>query len=180
MRIRIASVAALTGVLLASPTRAAVPDVKAIDAATAVMTDCAKLADGIAALKVPAGHAKARTMKASNAQVSASAAPNPLAMVVPEDAHLDFMTQIEGQVAKLDECGKRYAKALKTAAALEATFSTVSDADAKPIMDNMTKYHDAQKALQTSVSGLSNDRQIQSYVHKTLKTYFLIDHRKGN
>lgn len=169
--------ALIISLALAPRAHAATQDVKDIDDAAVVMGDCAKIADDIAAMKAPAGHAEARKMRASNEQLQKNPARNPLGFIVPADAHLDFIEKIQAKAAKLDECGARYETAMKAASLVEAKYAKLAGADsAEPAFQ---KYVDAQKALQKAVAGLSADRQVQSYVHKTLREHFLKDHRKG-
>jgi len=151
-------------------TWAAPPDVKEIELATRVMNDCAKIADEISAMKVPEGHAKAHAAAFHNAT-----ATNPKAKIDIEPVHDQFMKHITDATARLDACGKRH-EASFAASEKRLDFlakADLAEADATPVGAAIESYHTAKEKLEVSVNNLSKDRQIQSYVHKTLQAHFL-------
>jgi len=166
----------LAGSLIISASAWAVPpDVKEIEQATKVINDCAKIADEIAALKVPEGHAQARAIAYHNAE-----ATDPKEKVAIEPVHDQFMKQMDEKVKRLDECGKSYEVAIKASESrIDALMkSEGKDEDGAPILDILHKYNDAQKRMEASAASLSADRQIQSYVHKTLRAHFIVEVKK--
>jgi hypothetical protein len=163
--------------VIAAPVAAAAktPDVKELVHSTEVFTRCAKIADDISAMKVPEGHAEARAQKASHAHPEAKGEK-----VKIEDHHMKFIDEIEAKVKALDECGKEYEVAVKESEELTDKIRDMhlKEEDGKPLIDVFTKYHGSKDVLTDSIAKLSNDIQIQSYVHKVLVEHFLKDHKK--
>jgi hypothetical protein len=156
------------------PSLAAAPpaDVTAMERATQVMGDCAKIADEITAMKVPAGHERARAAAFTNAQVGGETGSKLIAI---EPVHEQFIKQMEARTLRLEACGKTYKAAIKDAADLEEKMgqANMSEQEAAAVKDRYMAYGAARQTLKKSIMGLSNDRQIQSYVSKILQEYFL-------
>jgi hypothetical protein len=165
----------LIGAALPTFARATPPDVKELQNSTEVFTRCAKIADEIAGMKVPAGHAEARAQKAANETADAKGV-----VVKIDDVHAKFMTDMDAKVARLDACGKEYEVAVKASEELieKIAAMNIAEADGHAIEDVIKKYHASKDVLTDSVAGLSKDVQIQSYVHKTLRAHFLKNHKK--
>lgn len=159
-------------VLAAIPTLAFAtpPDVKEIEDATKNMIECAAIANEIAAMKVPEGHAKARAAAFHN-----TTATNPKAKIAVEPAHDQFMKDMKLRTDRLEACGKTHEANYK---ASEARLDFLAKADlkeedGKAVGDRIEKYHDAKEKLEVAINALSKDRQVQSYVHKILLAHFL-------
>jgi hypothetical protein len=165
--------------VIAAPVLAAAapPDIKEVEKATEIFTRCTKVADEIAAVKGPEGHAAARMMRASHHHKEAKGELPKIE--AKQDA---FTTDMEGKVAKLDECGKEYEVAIKAAdERLEKLRDEkIAEADGNAISQPIKDYYAAKDKLVDSIAGLSKDIQVQSYVHHTLREHFIKEHRKGH
>lgn len=153
------------------------PDVKELAHSTEVFNRCAKIADEISAMRVPPGHAQARAMAAANAGHPAAKGIK----VAIDPVHDRFMKDIDEKVHRFDACGKEYEVSVKASEALIEKLGTmnISEADGNAIADTVKRYHASKDTLTDSVAKLSNDIQIQSYVHHTLRDHFLKDYKKG-
>jgi hypothetical protein len=172
----IMTLAALSAVLIPTLAAATPPDVKELAHSTEIFTRCAKIADEISAMKVPAGHAEHRAMKAANEHPETQAKDR----VKLEPVHEKFEMDIAEKVNRLDACGKEYEIGVKLS---EEQFEKIAsmdiaEADGHAIEDVIKKYHASKDVLTDSIAALSKDVQIQSYVHHTLRAHFLKDHHK--
>jgi hypothetical protein len=161
--------------LIPALARAETPDVKELEHSTKVFTDCAKIADEIAAMKVPEGHAEARAQKASHDHPEAKGEK-----VKIEPVHEQFMKDMDEKTARLDACGKDYEVAVKESEALTEKLgkANMSEQEATVIKDQYMAYDAAKQKLRESLHTLTREPQIQSYVHKILLEHFLKDHKK--
>ncbi len=167
---------ALAAVLVARASFAAQPpDIKELEHSTKVFIECAKIADEIAAMKVPEGHAMERAIKASHDHPESKGHKEKIA---PE--HDKFMTEMEGRVHRLDECGKKYEVAVKESEERLEKLATenITEEQGNAITPIIKNYHAAKDTMVDSIAALSKDIQVQSYVHKVLLEHFLKDHKK--
>jgi hypothetical protein len=161
----------------ASLARATPPDVKELERSTEIFTRCAKIADEITAMKVPAGHAMHRAQKAANEHPETDAK----AKIALEPVHMKFENEIGERIKRLDACGKEYEVAVKASEEQIDKLATmdIAEADGHAIEDRIKKYHASKDVLTDAIADLSKDIQIQSYVHHTLREHFLKNHKKG-
>ena len=142
----------------------------AIDEASKIMAECTAIANSIAGGKVPEGHARAQMLATSNAaQTDASK------RVAIEQKHIDFANWITAETAKLAACGKRLIPAHRGVDAdlQKMADEKIADADVQKVTDAADRYDAAKQALVTAILHLSDDKQIQAYVHQTLLDEFL-------
>lgn len=148
---------------------AADDDVAAITQATTIMTECAKIAQDIATVKVPKDHAKARLVKAHNEKVT-----DPKEKLPADPAQEQYAQGIENETKRLAACGKNYQGAIKEAeAAAQAAGEKHKDDKNAKVPPVFSQYQKAKEQLSQAIAVLSNDPQVSSYVDETLSTYFL-------
>ncbi|MEP7014618.1 MAG: hypothetical protein ABI925_04185 [Verrucomicrobiota bacterium] len=211
----------------AEPTAPATLDANSladIDNATKAMSDCAAIADEIAAQKVPTNYVATRRRKATkehpankpdpdnekhkaerakraaaraaeedaiakgpknpNGASNAPAEPQANPVTTPTDAddtnETDqsseaFIQKMDALNKRLDTCGQEYERAAKNCEKVMKSFakSKLSKEDAATAGAAVGKYQAARQKLEASIDALSNDRQIQAYVHPVLKAHFL-------
>ncbi|MDD5210418.1 MAG: hypothetical protein PHV36_13580 [Elusimicrobiales bacterium] len=143
--------AIFTGLLAPSLAWSAPPDMTAVNRATKIMGDCARIADEIAAVKAPEG------------------------LVPGEPAGDQFIRQMAERSGRLEECGRNYKAALEDSETfLEKLESAkLTEQEAEKAGDAVNKYEEAKEKLEQSLDALSANDGIQPYIGKSILEYFL-------
>ena len=86
-----------------------------------------------------------------------------------------FIQKMDGLTKRFDTCGQEYERAAKSSEKIMKTLSKtkLSKEDSATAGAAAAKFQAAQEKLAASIDRLSNDRQIQAYVHPVLKSHFL-------
>lgn len=155
----------------ASTLALAAPDLGPVNAAATTLADCAKVANEIAAIPVPAGQAGAVLAAQSNKKIAEA---NEKFLVEPANAQ--YATRMEAEAKRLDTCGAKVKPAIKVAfdhvQKVGAT-PNLSQADVNAITTAVGALNKAQEDLKAAIEKLTQDKVRQGYLAAPLSAHFL-------
>lgn len=146
-------------------------DVTPLTQATAVINDCATVANGIAAIPVPPDHAKAALAAATNDTIT-----DPAQKLAVDPAQTAFAQQMKDGAGRLDACGKNVRAATGQANDFVrgiASQSNLNQEDATAIKAAYEAYSKAQENMRTALAALTSDHMRATYMRAPLQANFL-------
>ncbi len=146
-------------------------DVTPLTQASAALSDCATVANTIAAVPVPPDHAKAALAAATNETVT-----DPKQKLTIDPAHAAFAQQMKDGATQLDACGQKVRSTTKQAddfVAGLASQTNMSQEDATAVKAAYDGFEKARDAMRTAIAVLTSDSMRATYLRAPLRANFL-------
>jgi hypothetical protein len=178
MNFRFLVVSTLSLAILSPLAGAQTPDqakyLQLLEGKSSNMRQCAAIASQLEKMPVPPGHNDAKQQASANNLMGNKAAP-----VAIDPVHANFANQATAMDRQLEACGKQLFTGLE---AIEANLKpfietlkkqAMKDDEKKKVSQVLGGFMQSKQELQSAISLLSKDREMQIYVKETLASTFL-------
>jgi len=148
----------------------AAPDLAPLTQATAVLNNCASVANDIAAVPTPAGHAKAALAASTNQMIA-----SPQQKLAIDPAQAQFAQRMQAGAQRLDACGKDVRPAMQRADDFLQGLAkaNLTQADAAAVAPAVGDYLKAKDGMAGAIQRLTADKVRESYMMAPLSAHFL-------